>query len=409
MIESRYRHSYSSILAELRKRLKDAAPGKIQVLSGPRQVGKTTLLTQLAEEWGDRSVYVAADATEASIPGWWDLIWKKVEDVAATGPAVIFLDEIQYQPEWSRKLKSKSDHLARKKMPLHVVVSGSSSLQLSHGTRETMAGRFESLRLLHWPADELVRHFGLDENEAVKQVVQYGSYPGAVSLLPDPVRWRDYVRHSIVEPAIGRDILMMEAIRKPALLRQVFAVAAGHPAEIVSLQKICGQLGERGALETVAHYLRVLEDACLVASVDKYSGQILRQRSSPPKLVALNQGIIAAMSDKPPTAESEPERWGRWVENACLAHAWNAGQQIYYWREEPLEVDMVIDGSWGKWAVEVKTGNYSVRDLSGMLEFCRRHSAYRPMLLCRNGDESIARDAGVDCISWESFLLKGIS
>ena len=337
-----YPASYTSVLNVMRQRLAEPPPGHVQILTGPRQVGKTTLLLELAKQWGKRALYAAADAPEASLPGWWEQQWQRAEQLAQERGSLLLLDEIQYLPHWSRLLKAGIDRVRRERIALHVVVSGSSSLHIGKGARESMAGRFERLQLLHWSAAEIAKRFGVAAAKAVDQTVRYGSYPGAVALLSDSTRWREYIRHSIMEPAVGRDMMMLETIRKPALLRQVFALCTGHPSEIISLQKLCGQLTDKGALETVAHYLHVLEEAYLVAAVPKYSEKALRQRAAPPKLVVLNNAFLAATSNRPPPQpDTEPERWGRWVENACLAHAWNAGQQVSYWRAEPYEVDMI--------------------------------------------------------------------
>jgi predicted AAA+ superfamily ATPase len=154
--------------------------------------------------------------------------------------------------------------------------------------------------------------------------------------------------------------------------------------------------------------LHILEEACLIAAVPKYSRKVMRQRAAPPKLVVLNNALLSVIGVKePPQANRDPERWGRWVENACLALAWNAGQNPFYWREEPLEVDLILDGSWGRWAVEIKTGSFNHRDLAGVLEFCRRHAEFTPLVLCDPGHEAVARQAGVASVSWPSFLLQG--
>jgi len=411
MNESAFVYTYTQVLETLRRRLREPPPARAQILSGPRQVGKTTLLGEIAADWANRAIYAPADIPEASLSGWWENLWGQAERLTVAHAAVLLIDEIQGLPDWSRLLKSKLDYIKRRRIPLHVVVSGSSALQLGLGTRESMAGRFERLRLLHWPARELVQRFQISSGAGVEQVVRFGSYPGAMVFVPDYTRWRNYINDSIVEPAIGRDVLMMETIRKPALLRQVFAVCVGHPAEIVSIQKLCGQLAERGALDTVAHYLHVLEEACLVAAIPKYSRKIVRQRAAPHKLVMLNNALLSVLGggQEPPQAGRDPERWGRWVENACIAFAWNAGQNPCYWRTEPLEVDMVLDGSWGRWAVEIKTGPYGNRDLAGVLEFCRQNADFSPLVLCEAGYESVARQAGIAGVTWPSFLLHGLS
>ena len=201
-------------------------------------------------------------------------------------------------------------------------------------------------------------------------LVTMGSYPGSFELRDDLPRWSAYVRDAIVEPAIGRDLLALAAVRKPALLRQVFGMCASSPAQIVSLQKIQGQLHDAGALETIAHYLALLEEAFLVAPLSKHATRPARQRAAPPKLVTLNNALLAVSDPRGiPDRATDPARFGAWVENACLAHAWNAGQQVSYWREEPLEIDGVIDGTWGAWAIEVKTGPIAAGDLKGLAEF----------------------------------------
>jgi predicted AAA+ superfamily ATPase len=403
-----FEHSYGTVLDELVCRLEEPAPGRVQLLAGPRQVGKTTLLGEIEARWKTRAIYLAADAPDASLPGWWERQWQRAREKAvAAGRAVLLLDEIQYLPGWSRLLKHEADRLRRERQPLHVVVSGSSALQLGHGARETMAGRFERLRLLHWPAAELVARLKVPRGIAADSIVARGGYPGAQVFHSDDRRCRRYLLDSIVEPAVGRDLLQTEAVRKPALLRQVFAIAVGHPAEILSLQKLQAGLPEAGSLATVAHYLNLLEEACLVAPLPKFSRRVVRQRAAPPKLVILNNALLWAGGDRPPTPATECARWGRWVENACIALAWNAGQRVWYWREEPQEVDFVTDGSWGPLAVEVKTGPYCSRDLAGLLEFHRRYPDVRPLVLCDPGQEESARRLGLPVRTWREYLLEG--
>ena len=288
------------------------------------------------------------------------------------------------------------------------MATGSSALGVATGSRESLAGRFERIILSHWSASSLAEVFHLPVTEAALRTVRFGSYPGAVALENDLGRWRAYLKDAIIEPAIGRDVLASGVVRRPGLLRQVFAIALGSPAQIVSLQKLQGQLQDKGALETVAHYLALLQDAYLVAPLERFSQRATRRRAAPPKLVVLNNALLSAThSDGPPDPAREPARFGLWTENACLAFAFNQGQQVTYWREEPIEIDAVFEGSWGEWAVEVKTGSFSSQDLKGLLEFCRRNPKFHPLVITAPGDERTAHAHGVSAISWKEFLLSG--
>lgn len=400
---------YVSARETLRSRLREPAPGRIQLLVGPRQVGKTTLLTELARDWGDRAVLVSADAPMSAVPGAWEAIWKQADQVArGRRGAALFLDEIQALPRWSARLKAEWDRIRRETAPLHIVASGSSSLRLGEGARETMAGRFERIVLAHWPPGAYAEAFGVDPMEAAELHVRRGSYPGAADLLRDPVRWGLYVREAILEPALARDLLAMRPVRNPALLRGVLGVALSMPAQVVSIQKIRAALEGAGASETIDDYLHLLGEAFLVAALPKFSNRPLVRRASPPKLVPLSNALLAAADPSgPPDRARDPGRFGRWVENACLARAVNAGQTVRYWREEPLEVDGVIEGSWGRLAVEVKTGVLRPADLPGLLEFVRRNPGFRPLVVTEPENLRAARAAGADAIDWRRFLLSG--
>jgi uncharacterized protein len=398
----------AAIAERLAARLREPPPGRIQLVTGPRQVGKTTLLLEIAARYGAHGVYAAADAPEAAVAGFWERFWTDVEIRARGGTTVAFLDEVHRLPDWAALLKGQWDRLKRHRLPVHIVATGSSALRITKGSRESLAGRFERLVFSHWSAAAVARVFKTAAADAARQAVRFGTYPGAASLVGDRERWRAYVRDAIIEPAIGRDVLALGEVRRPALLRQVFAVAMDSPAAIVSLQKIQGRLADPGALETIAHYLQLLHDAYLVAGLEKFSTRAARRRAAPPKLVTLNNALISAIHpDGPPDPERDPARFGVWVENACLAAAVNGGQRVTYWREEPYEVDAVIEGTSGTVAIEVKTGQFGTSDLTGLFEFTRRHPRIRPLVVTAPGREAAARRVGADAISWIDFLHSG--
>lgn len=409
MTETVYRLGYLGCRTHLAARIAEPTPGRIQLLTGPRQVGKTTLLLELARDLREGAIYAAGDAPEAAVPGFWEQLWRRATEAAgARGTAVLFLDEIQYVPDWAARLKAQWDRVRRRAVSLHVVATGSSALRLGTGSRERLAGRFERLDLRHWSARDIAAAFAIGRDEAIGMLVEEGTYPGGVPLRDEPARWKAYVRDAIVEPAVGRDLLALGVVRRPGLLRQVFGACAGLPAQVVSLQKLRGSLDDRGALETIAHYLALLEEAYLIAGLEKYAARPERRRRAPPKIVVLTNAILAVTDPRGvPDPVADPERYGVWVENACLAHAWNAGQRVTYWREEPFEVDSVLEGSWGKWAVEVKTGAFTTRHLTGLLEFTRRHPRFQPLVLCDEAHVSAARQTGVEAIAWREFLWSG--
>ena len=343
------------------------------------------------------------------MPDWWLTRWQAAVRLAQHGPAVLLVDEVQGLPDWSRLLKIAYDETVRARLPLQIVLSGSSSLQVSGGARESMAGRFERLNLRHWTARDLVEAFDYSHEHAALTVVRHGAFPGGIGLLATPPRWKAYLRDAIIDPAIGNDILMLHPVRKPALLRQVFAICLGHPAEIVTLQKIAGSLTETGALATVSEYLGLLEGAFLASALPRFAETELRRRAAPPKLVPLSNAFLAVVSDDdPPTAHTDPRRWGHWLENACIARAINDGHTVTYWREENLEVDLVVSGAAGKWAIEIKSGNYTLRDLTGLAEFHRRHPDYQPLVIGDPAYRYAAQQAGMTFLAWERYLMEGL-
>jgi hypothetical protein len=90
-----------------------------------------------------------------------------------------------------------------------------------------------------------------------------------------------------------------------------------------------------------------------------------------------------------------------------LAFACNNGQRVSYWREEPLEVDAVSEGSWGNWAIEIKTGKFQLTELRGLLEFCRRNPRFRPLVVTSPGNQAVVEGAQMTAIAWPDFLLSG--
>ncbi|MEI6827229.1 MAG: hypothetical protein WCK54_16650 [Desulfuromonadales bacterium] len=110
--------------------------------------------------------------------------------------------------------------------------------------------------------------------------IYYGGYPGAAPLITERERWARYVIDSLVETTISRDILRMSRVDKPALLRRMFMLGCDYSGQILSFQKMLGQLHDAGNTTTLSHYLDLLTGAGMVTGLSKYSGNKIRKITS---------------------------------------------------------------------------------------------------------------------------------
>ena len=358
----------------------------LQVVVGPRQVGKTTAVLQLLERLNQPSHVAAADTALPPGPEWIESQWSLARSLPARpdAPATLVLDEIQKVRGWSDVVKRLWDEAMRARRPLRVVLLGSSSLLLQRGLAESLAGRFLLHRCPHWSWAECREAFGWD----LDHWLYFGGYPGAAPFANDEPLWKRYVADSLVEPAIARDVLQLQTVHKPSLLRHLFAFAAAFPAQQISYTKMLGQLQDAGNTTTLAHYLKLLETAFLVSGLELYSAGRGRRRGSSPKLIAWNSALIHALSRLSfADARRDGAWWGRVVENAVGAHLLNHLSepiwQVTYWRVGDQEVDFVVTQGREVWALEVKSGRPG--RLSGLAAFRARYPRAQALLVGGEG------------------------
>ena len=361
----------------------------IQVLSGPRQTGKTTLAHQLIEALTIPSHYASADEPALKDRFWIEQQWEaaRAKSISARKPegAVLILDEVQKITGWSETVKRLWDQDAAAKNPLQVVVLGSSPLLMQHGLTESLAGRFEIFHVTHWSFAEMRDAFGWD----LDHYLFYGGYPGAADLIKEPQRWSNYITESLIETTISRDILLMRRIDKPALLRRLFELGGNYSGQVLSYQKMLGQLQDAGNTTTLAHYLSLLQGSGLIMGVPKYAGQKVRQRASSPKLQVLNTALMTAPSGLTfDEARNNPEYWGRLVESAVGATLANglrgSPAELFYWLERNREVDFVLRRGATLVAIEVKSGRKKTC-LPGMELFSKSFLPKRKLLVGSQG------------------------
>ncbi|MDR1272740.1 MAG: ATP-binding protein [Clostridiales Family XIII bacterium] len=380
-----------ALVSQLAERLAESRRF-IQIVTGSRQTGKTTAITQALEISDVPKHFVSGDDPSATSAEWLRNEWQQARALAKSGEAILAVDEVQKIENWSSIVKLLWDEDARLKTQLKVVLTGSSSLLLQKGLGESLKGRFEILYSPHWNYTECKEAFGY----SLDDFLFFGGYPGAAPLIKDENRWARYMGTSIVEPTISQDILLMEEVRKPALLRSLFMLGAGYSAQELSFTKLLGQLQDAGNTVTLAHYLDLLGKAGMLIGLQKYSGNKIAVRKSSPRFMVFDTSLMT-FSDGTGRRRllENPKDRGRLVESAVgaylLARSKEEGFEVYWWRERNDEVDFVIRKGRNLTAIEVKSGR--AKNVGGSLVF---KSLY---------PEAFSLIVGSTDLSLEDFLL----
>ncbi|MDD4439262.1 MAG: ATP-binding protein [Tissierellia bacterium] len=377
---------YRSYLETIKKRIQE--PRKfIQVILGPRQVGKTTMITQLLSQLSVPNLYESADAIPVTNSAWLTQLWEAARlriKVSGATEYLIVIDEIQKIDNWSEIVKQQWDKDTRERINIKVILLGSSRLLIQQGLTESLAGRFETMYLGHWTYTEMQEAFGW----SIEQYVYFGGYPGSAILIDDEERWKNYIKDSLIETSISKDILMLTRVDKPALLKRLFELGSLYSGQILSYTKIIGQLQDAGNTTTLANYLKLLSDCGLLGGLDKYAGDIIRKRGSSPKFQVYNNALITSQAnDTYEKAIINPELWGRLVESSVGTHLINNSiperYNLYYWREGNHEVDFILEKGDKVIGLEVKSGMKA--ENTGMGVFVEKFHTEKVLLVGTGG------------------------
>ncbi len=378
---------------ELKSRLEEPRR-RMQVVVGPRQVGKSTLIGQVLDDTPLPYDSYSADDVSNVGPGWISEIWEACRlRMSARGEKrrLLVIDEIQKIVNWSETVKAEWDRDTREKRDIMVVLLGSSRMLIERGLTESLAGRFELLRLTHWSYSEMHDCFGW----SLQQYVYFGGYPGAAELIVNEQRWRSYVKDSLIEPSIARDVLLNTNIQKPQLLRQLFELGCGYSGELLSLTKLLAQLQDSGNVTTLAGYLHLLDECELLCGLQKYAADAARKYQAVPKYQLFNNALRNVYLDESYEEVVEsPRLWGRYAESAVGAYLVSQSAmcdyRVYYWRDSKDEVDFVLKRRNKLVAIEVKSGRRTTN--TGLSKFAVQYKPHRSVVVGSGG------------ISFEEFL-----
>jgi len=366
----------------------------IQAITGPRQTGKTTIVKQLTKQVDIPFLYGSADNVKNATSIWIEQQWETARIMLKTSGAdefILIIDEVQKIINWSEVVKKLWDADNFNNINLKVILLGSSGLMLQEGLNESLAGRFELIKIPHWSLNEMQECFGI----TTEQYAWFGGYPGTAEFLDDEDRWKEYVKNALIETTISKDILMLTRIVKPALMRQVFEMGVNYSAQILSYNKMLGQLQEAGNTTTISHYLHLLNIAGLLTGIPKYYAQQYREKASTPKWQVKNTALISASSLLHfNEIQSDPAKWGQVVESAVGAHLINMADEgnykVFYWRHGNEEVDFVLRRGDKLIGIEVKSGY--AKYTKGMAVFKTKFNPEKVLLVGSTG------------LPWEEFL-----
>lgn len=331
----------------------------IQVVMGARQIGKSTVVKQVLKDLDAPYQFYSADNVPATNSAWISNCWATVRSLKESNgwdSVILVVDEIQKISNWSEVVKKEWDDDTFHDRDIKVLLLGSSRVLLEKGLSESLAGRFEQIRMSHWSYGEMKECFGF----SLDQYLYYGGYPGAASLIDDTDRFQQYIQSSIIEATINKDILMDTPISKPALLRQTFELGAAYSGSLLSLNKMLGALQDAGNTATLAGYINLLNDSGLLGGLQKYSIDTARRKASIPKLQVYNNALKTVYS--PLTFEqaiTDRKAWGHIFESGIGAYLISQSFvhrfEVFYWRERNDEVDFILRKKGSVVAIEVKS------------------------------------------------------
>lgn len=312
----------------------------VQVVMGPRQVGKSTVVKQVLKDLDAPYMFYSADNVPATNGGWISNCWAAVRSLMSSNgwkSVVLVIDEIQKIANWSEVVKKEWDDDTFYDRDIRVLLLGSSRVLLERGLSESLAGRFEEIRMSHWSFREMNECFGV----TLDQYIYYGGYPGAAFLYDDLDRFRQYIQSSIIDATINKDILMDTPISKPALLRQTFELGAAYSGNLLSLNKMLGMLQDAGNAATLAGYINLLNESGLLCGLQKFGVDMARRRASIPKLQVYNNALKTLYSPLSfEQAIADRKAWGHIFESGVGAYlicqAFAGRFEVFYWREKMM-------------------------------------------------------------------------
>lgn len=390
---------------ELEVELPYADYQRIISIVGPRQTGKTTLLYQLIELLLKKKLdpkkilfLSVSDPTLSNNQNFLEKCLETYEKViiketlnSLSEPIYIFLDEIQYLPNWELWLKRYYD-LGYK---IKFIISGSASSKIIQKGRESLAGRISEKHLypMHFeeflgltksretkpileksgvstlkeynflysikgPYQELKYYksfesFGrriLEKKEEVAarhqlgasflhKYIEKGGFPGVYDKEID-LAYR-YLNQDVLDRVISQDIPQIAQVRDPRLLQSLLLTVAQRSGSIFSYRNLAGESGVRS--ETIRNYLTYLSSAFLIGELWQFRKAEMARFKANKKIYIGDIGLRHALLKYSMTKIFDKEELGITAETLVFNHLQDSGLNVSFWRKDDFEVDFVLD------------------------------------------------------------------
>lgn len=323
--------------------------GKALIIFGPRQVGKTTALVQLLNERKEDVLFLNADEAD---------IRQSLENTTSTAlrllfgnKKIVFIDEAQRVHGIGITLKLITDVLK----DIQVIATGSSALDLSSKTQESLTGRKLEFFLYPLSFGEMVNHHGLlEEKRHLEQRLIYGYYPEIVTNAAKAERNIKLLANSY----LYKDILQLDTVKKPALLTKILRAIALQVGSEVSFQEISRLVG--ADVHTVEKYVDLLEKCFVLFTLPALNRNVRNEIRKGKKIYFYDTGIRNAVIGNFNSLNSRTDVGALW-ENFLIAERMKVlrynhkDPDFYFWRTtQQQEIDYIEETSNGISAFEFK-------------------------------------------------------
>jgi predicted AAA+ superfamily ATPase len=345
---------------------------KAIIVTGARQVGKTTMLKQLVNKTGLPFVFLNCD--EANVRATLtDISIERLKSIIGSNK-FIFIDEAQRVTNIGLTLKLVVDNFT----DVQLLVTGSSSLDLAAGIKESLTGRKFEYHLFPFSVAELVDDTNvLIEEQALEKRLIYGTYPDAINY---PGEEKELLLN-LANSYLFKDILSLTGIRKPLQLEKLVQALALQIGNEVSYTEL-GQMIEADKL-TVERYIDLLEQCFVVFRLGAYSSNLRNEIKKSKKIYFYDTGIRNAVIENFSMLGLRQDA-GQLFENYIVSEYIKASNnkrkhaKYYFWRSfQQQEIDLIeeIDGKIN--AIEIKWNeNKKVRFPSTFLDAYSTNETY---------------------------------